>query len=168
MRCPASAMLRKAAGSRGVQQADPSFKAALDQLMPAVAHQVIQNEQQPNGWEEAMQLIGAGKRVPVLPPAPFWNLCASRWTRLENGLQFLLERGDAGSHCCSDQPLWLSVLRSLAQTGSGRWPSGPECTGDLAGRALLLACTLVLLREWFDRVLSVLPVWQQERLCCQL
>jgi hypothetical protein len=58
-----------------------------------MACQIIQNEQHAQGRVHPIQLLGGGKRVPILPPSPFRDLFWSGWTCLEKSGKFLLEPG---------------------------------------------------------------------------
>ena len=118
------------AGIGGVQQAEPALGTPVDQIITAMPHQVIQDQQQSNGGQEAIQLLGGGKRVPVLPPAPFWDLCAGRRTLLENGLQFLFEPGM--------QDRIGTLINRFGSQLSGRWPKHGQEFSRLATKVLVI------------------------------
>lgn len=81
------------ASTRRVQEPNAVFTTPTHQIAAVMACQIIQNEQHAQGRVHPIQLLGGGKRVPILPPPPFWDLFWSGWTRLENGSQFPLEPG---------------------------------------------------------------------------
>src|SRR6266568_807231 len=76
-----------------VQKPNAAFMAPTDQSATVMARQIIQNEQHAQGRVHPIQLLGGWKRVPILPPAPVWNLFWRGWTLLENGGKFVLEPG---------------------------------------------------------------------------
>src|SRR6266851_7255077 len=85
--------IQPGASTRRVQEPNAVFPTPLDQIATVMSCQIIQNEQHAQRRVEPIQLFSCGKRVPILPPSPFWNLCWGGWTLLENGSQFLLEPG---------------------------------------------------------------------------
>src|SRR5713226_6469386 len=85
--------IKPGASTRRVQEPNAVFPTPLHQIATAMSCQIIQNEQHAQRRVEPIQLLRCWKRVPILPPSPFWDLFWSGWTRLENGSQFLLEPG---------------------------------------------------------------------------
>src|SRR6266496_1962091 len=77
------------AGTRRVQEPNAVFPTPLHQIATVMSCQIIQNEQHAQGRVHAIQLLRCRKRVPILPPSPFWDLFWRGWTRLENGGKFL-------------------------------------------------------------------------------
>src|SRR6266567_397474 len=81
------------ASTRRVQEPNAVFPTPTHQIAAVMASQIIQNEQHAQGRVHPIQLLGGWKRVPILPPPPFWDLFWSGWTLLENGGKLVLEPG---------------------------------------------------------------------------
>src|SRR5712692_7890139 len=86
IRCTDSAMLSQ-------EPAQGVFKTPTHQIATVVTSQVIQDEQHTQRRVEAIQLLGCGKRVPILPAPPFWDQLRSGRTTLEDGGQFAYQPG---------------------------------------------------------------------------
>src|SRR5512135_321003 len=85
--------IQPGASTRRVQESNALFMAAPHPIATGMACQIIQNEQHAPGRILSIQLISCGKRIPILPPAPVWDLFRGGWTRFENGGQFAAEPG---------------------------------------------------------------------------
>ena len=56
------------ASTRRVQEPNAVFMAPPHQLAAVMAYQIIENEQHAQGRVQPIQVLGGGKRVPLLPP----------------------------------------------------------------------------------------------------
>src|SRR5579864_1083334 len=81
------------ASTRRVQEPNAVFMTPTHQLTTVMACQIVQNEQHAQRRTEAIQLLGCGKRIPILPAPPFWDQLRSGWTTLEDGGQFAHQPG---------------------------------------------------------------------------
>src|SRR5229473_1042844 len=79
--------------TRRVQESNAVFMTPTHQIATVVAGQIIQDEQHAQRRIEAIQLLGCGKRIPILPAPPFWDQLRSGWTTLEDGGQFAYQPG---------------------------------------------------------------------------
>src|SRR6266581_2839655 len=92
IRCTDSAMLSQEP-AQGVYKSPMPCSPHHCTKSTVMSCQIIQNEQHAQGRVHAIQLLRCRKRVPILPPSPFWDLFWREWTRLENGGKFLLQPG---------------------------------------------------------------------------
>src|SRR6266699_3214401 len=112
------------ASTRSVQEANAAFMTPLYQIAAVVTCQIVQNEQHAQGRIHPIKLPGFGKRVPILPPSPFWNQFWSGWALLEDGCQLTFEPGMQKS------------IRTLIDWFSSQFPGGrSQQRQQLAGLA---------------------------------
>src|SRR2546421_2599623 len=122
--------VKPGARTRGVQESNAVFMAPPHPIATAMACQIVQNEQHAQGRGEAIQLLGCGKRVPILPPSPFWDLFWSGWTFLEDGSKL--------AHEPRMQDGVRALIDRLSSQLSTSWPKQCQQFAGLASNVLMI------------------------------
>src|SRR6266487_3372644 len=118
------------ASTRRVQEPNAVFPTPTHQIAAVMACQIIQNEQHAQGRVHPIQLLRCRKRVPILPPSPFWDLFWRGWTRLENGGKFLLQPGV--------QDGVRALINGFSSQSPGSWSKQCQHLKGLATNVLMI------------------------------